>query len=86
MPGSPSYLDDSRASDTVLAKDPGGVVCVFFHVCRLSFPSPSPWAETARYRLKYCLKQPFNLIRSVTRQHSSPELVLAHHEPKVLKI
>ena len=33
----------------------GGCLDIFSLVCRISFLSPSLW-ETARYRLKYCLK------------------------------
>ena len=37
----------------------GGCVDIFSLVCRFSFLSPSLW-ETARYRLKYCLKGPLS--------------------------
>ena len=37
----------------------GGCLDIFSLVCRFSFLSPSLW-ETARYRLKYCLKGPLN--------------------------
>ena len=40
-----------------LAVGAGGVVWTFF--TRLSFLSPSVW-DTARYRLKYCLKGPLS--------------------------
>ena len=40
----------------VLAVDAGGgCLDIFSHVYHFSFLSPSLW-ETARYRLKYCLK------------------------------
>ena len=37
----------------------GGCLDIFILVYPLSFLSPSLW-ETARYRLKYCLKGPLN--------------------------
>ena len=37
----------------------GGCLDIFSLVYRFSFLSPSLW-ETARYRLKYCLKGPLN--------------------------
>ena len=40
----------------------GGVVWTFFLSFITSCISPSLW-ETARYRLKYCLKGPFSLIQ-----------------------
>ena len=51
VPGRPTYLDYSRPRV--------GAVWTFF--LSLSFRSffPSLW-ETARYRLKYCLKGPLN--------------------------
>ena len=37
----------------------GGCLDIFSLICRFSPLSPSLW-ETARYRLKYCLKGPLN--------------------------
>ena len=37
----------------------GGCLDIFFLICPFSPLSPSLW-ETARYRLKYCLKGPLN--------------------------
>ena len=37
----------------------GGCLDIFSLICLFSFLSPSLW-ETARYRLKYCLKGPLN--------------------------
>ena len=37
----------------------GGCLDIFSLVCHFSFLSPSLW-ETARYRLKYCLKGPLS--------------------------
>ena len=54
------YLDDSRARAYCACSRCGwGVVWTFLLSSILSFLSPSLW-ETARYRLKYCLKGPLN--------------------------
>ena len=53
--GRPTSLDDSRARVGV----GGGCLDIFSLVYLFCFLSPSLW-ETARYRLKYCLKGPFN--------------------------
>ena len=45
----------------------GGCLDIFFLNCHFSFLSPSLW-ETARYRLKYCLKGPLN-PEQPTNQH-----------------
>ena len=37
----------------------GGCLDIFSLACHFSFLSPSLW-ETARYRLKYCLKEPLS--------------------------
>ena len=56
VPGRPTILDDSRA----LAVDAdGGCLVIFSPIYLFSFLSLSLW-ETARYRLKYCLKGPLN--------------------------
>ena len=61
VPGRPTSLDDSRARAYCACSRCGwGVVWTFFSLIYLfSFLSPSLW-ETARYRLKYCLKGPLN--------------------------
>ena len=61
MPGRPTTLDDSRARAYCACNRCGWGVCLdFFSLIYLfSFLSPSLW-ETARYRLKYCLKGPLN--------------------------
>ena len=57
VPGRPTNLENSRARAYCTCSGCGwGVVWTFFSlVCHFSFLSPSLW-ETARYRLKYCLK------------------------------
>ena len=60
VPGRPSTLDDSREGPIALAVGAGGGLFGHFSlICLFSFLSPSLW-ETARYRLKNCLKEPFN--------------------------
>ena len=60
VPGRPTNLDDSRAGPIVLAAGAGGGCLVIFTFLYLfSSLSSSLW-ETARYRLKYCLKGPLN--------------------------
>ena len=56
-PGRPACLDYGPAALVVGAG--GGCLDIFTLVYRFSFPSPSLW-ETARYRLKYCLKGPLS--------------------------
>ena len=54
----------------------GGCLDIFSLVCHFSFLSPTVW-ETARYRLRYCLKgplspiQPTNQIEKKGKQKSS---------------
>ena len=58
VPGRPANLDNDGAP-TALAVGAGGVFRTFSLVCRFSLLSPS-LCETARCRLKYCLKGPLN--------------------------
>ena len=56
--GASYNFDYSRARAYCTAVGAGGVVWTF--LLSILFPlSPSLW-ETARYRLKYCLKEPLN--------------------------
>ena len=57
VPGRPTNLDLCREGPSALAVGTGGG-CLdrFSLVYHFSFLSPSLW-ETARYRLKYCLKR-----------------------------
>ena len=60
VPGRPTNLDYSRAGPIALAVGAGGgCLDIFSLICHFSFLSPSLW-ETARYRLKYCLKGPLS--------------------------
>ena len=59
VPGRPTILISVRQGPIALAVGAGGVVWTFLLSSILSPLSPSLW-ETARYRLKYCLKGPLN--------------------------
>ena len=60
VPGRPTSLDDSRARAYCACSRCGwGCLDIFSLIYFFSFLSPSLW-ETARYRLKYCLKGPLN--------------------------
>ena len=48
----------------------GGCLDIFTLICSFSPLSPSLW-ETARYRLKYCLKGPLNPKQPTNRLQSS---------------
>ena len=57
--GRPTILITVGLGPIALAVGAGGVVWTFLLTSILSLLSPSLW-ETARYRLKYCLKGPLN--------------------------
>ena len=60
VPGRPTILDTVGQGPTVLAVGAGGgCLDIFTLIYPFSSLSPSLW-ETARYRLKYCLKGPLN--------------------------
>ena len=60
VPGRPTILITVGQGPTALAVGAGGGCLDIFTLICLFFPlSPSLW-ETARYRLKYCLKGPLN--------------------------
>ena len=68
VPVRPTNLDCSREGPTALAVGAGGgCLDIFTLVFHFSPFSPSLW-ETARYRLKYCLKGPLNPTQP-TNQH-----------------
>ena len=67
VPGRPTNLDNSRARAYCACSSSGGVVWPFFSlIYHFSFLSPSLW-ETARYRLKYCLKGPLSPKQSTNQ-------------------
>ena len=60
VPGRPTILITVGQGPTALAVGAGGGCLDIFTLIYSFFPlSPSLW-ETARYRLKYCLKGPLN--------------------------
>ena len=60
MPGRPTIWISVGQGPTALAVGAGGgCLDIFTLIYPFSPLSPSLW-ETARYRLKYCLKEPFN--------------------------
>ena len=59
VPGRPTYLEKVGQEPTALAVGAGGSCLDIFSLYHFSFLSPSLW-ETARYRLKYCLKGPLS--------------------------
>ena len=60
VPGRPTIWITVGQGPTALAVGAGGVCLEIFTLIYPFFPlSPSLW-ETARYRLKYCLKGPLN--------------------------
>ena len=59
VPGRPTIWMIVGQGPTALAVGAGGVVWTFLFSSFLSLLSPSLW-ETARYRLKCCLKGPLN--------------------------
>ena len=59
VPGRPTILITVGQGPIALAVGAGGVVWILLLLFILSLLSPSLW-ETARYRLKYCLKGPLN--------------------------
>ena len=66
VPGRPTSLEEIGQGPTALAVGAGGgCLDIFTLIYPFSFLSPSLW-ETARYRLKYCLKG--SLSRKTTNQ------------------
>ena len=60
VPGRPTILITVGQGPTALAAGAGGgCLDIFSLIYPISILSPSLW-ETARYRLKYCLKGPLN--------------------------
>ena len=53
------WIRAGQGPTTLVAGAGGGCLDIFSLVYHFSFLSPSLW-ETARYRLKYCLKGPLN--------------------------
>ena len=72
VPGRHTNLDDSRARAYCACGGSGGgcldIFNLFYH---FSFLSPSLW-ETARYRLKYCLKGPLSPKQPTKKNFKGP--------------
>ena len=80
VPGRPTIWITVGQGPTALAVGAGGgCLDIFTLICSFSPLSPSLW-ETARYRLKYCLKGPLN-PKQPTNQ---PDIILLC-QPKSLK-
>ena len=72
VPGRPTILITVGQGPTALAVGAGGgCLNIFTLIYPFSPLSPSLW-ETARYRLKYCLKGPLN-PKQPTNQHQGTE-------------
>ena len=75
VPGRPTSLITVGQGPTALAVDAGGgCLDIFTLIYPFSSLSPSLW-ETARYRLKYCLKGPLN-PKQPTNQPTGDAMVL----------
>ena len=81
VPGRPTSWDDSRARAYCACSrcGYGGCLDIFSLIYLFSFLSPSLW-ETARYRLKYCLKGPLN-PKQPTNQNLEADLVEKERVP-----
>ena len=78
VPGRPSNLAYSRArAYCAFSRCGWGCLDIFSLIFHSSFLSPSLW-ETARYRLKYCLKGPLS-PKQPTNQPTTTSL--RHHVP-----
>ena len=73
VPGRPTNLDDSRArAYCACSRVRVGAVWTFFSFICLSLFCLPVW-ETARYRLKYCLKGPLNLNQPTNQTNLIPD-------------
>ena len=71
VPGRPTILDNSRAKACCACSRCGWELFdIFTLICHFPLLSPSLW-ETARYRLKYCLKGPLSTTNQPTNQPTS---------------
>ena len=87
VPGRPTILITVGQGPIALAAGAGGVVWTFLLSSILSPLSPSLW-ETARYRLKYCLKGPLYPKQPTNQPKSIKEtcLIIVSHSRGSLKI
>ena len=68
--GRPTNLDKSGARAYCACSRFGGCLDFFSLIFYFSFLSPSLW-ETARYRLKYCLKGPLSPKQPTNQSHAN---------------
>ena len=73
VPGRPTFWMIVGQGPIALAIGAGGVVWTFFLSSIISLLSPFLW-ETARYRLKYCLKWPLNQNNQNTNEDNCREI------------
>ena len=81
VPGRPSVLITVGQGLIALAVGAGGVVLTFLLSSVLSSLPPSLW-ETARCRLKYCLKGPLN-PKQPTNSNSYKKKIKIYQAPKM---
>ena len=62
----------------------GGCLDIFSLICHFPFLSPSLW-ETARYRLKYCLKGLLSLKQKTTTTYKASLIILVELQERTLK-
>ena len=80
VPGPPTSLDDSMARAYCACSRCGlGCLDIFSLIYLFSFLSHSLW-ETARYRLKYCLKGPLNPKQPTNQPTYQAARIFAHSE------
>ena len=77
VPGRPTILITVGQGPIALAVGAGGMVWTFLLSSILSPLSPSLW-ETARYRLKYCLKGPLNPKQPTKPTNQNAKQILCH--------
>ena len=83
VPGRPTNLDNSRTRACCACSSSGwGLFGHFSVICHISFLSPSLW-ETARYRLKYCLKGPLSLKQPTNKQSIHPSVARLSVRPSI---
>ena len=81
LPGRPTILITVGQGSTALAVGGGGgCLDIFTLLYPFSSLSPSLW-ETARYRLKYCLKGPLN-----PKQPTNQLNIVIHHQMPYLML
>ena len=76
VPGHPTlWITVGRGPTALAVGAGGGCLDIFTLICPFSPLSPSLW-ETARYRLKYCLKGPLNQKQPTNSQRKKVKACL----------